>query len=177
MLFLAAEHAANASPTAIELMPAITTLVVFAIFFIALRVVVWPKIAKGLDDRDRKIREEIKAAEEAREQAKAALAESERTIARVREEASRMSAQAKADAKALSDQLNAKAQADALELKTAALRDIDRAKQAALADLHAGAAGLGAAIAGKILRREISVQDQQRLVDESLRELAGAGKH
>jgi len=173
--FLAADH--SASPTAIELMPAITTLVVFAIFFVAIKVVVWPKIAKGLDDRDRKIRDEIRAAEEAREQAKAALAEYERSLATAREEAGRMIAQAKADAKAAGDELRARVQAEAVEMKAGAMRDIDRAKQAALSELHAGAAGLGAAIAGRILRREISVQDQQRLVDESLRELAGAGKN
>ncbi len=53
-------------------------------------------------------------------------------------------------------------------------REIDNAKRAALAELHAEAANLAAEIAGKILQREISTEDQQRLIDESLRELATA---
>ncbi len=46
--------------------------------------------------------------------------------------------------------------------------------RAAITDLHAEAASLAADIAGRILKREISSEDQQRLVDESLGELAGA---
>jgi len=40
--------------------------------------------------------------------------------------------------------------------------------------VHAQTASLATAIAGRILKREITPTDQQRLVDESLRELAGS---
>jgi F0F1-type ATP synthase membrane subunit b/b' len=53
--------------------------------------------------------------------------------------------------------------------------DIESARKAAVADIHASATELAAAVASKILKREINPADQARLVEESLRELDGAG--
>jgi F0F1-type ATP synthase membrane subunit b/b' len=52
-----------------------------------------------------------------------------------------------------------------------ATSDIEAAKSAAVAEIHSEAATLAAAMAGKILRREITPKDQQKLVEESLSEL------
>ena len=51
-------------------------------------------------------------------------------------------------------------------------RTQDAARQAAVNEIHAEASNLAAAIAGKILKREINAGDQQRLVEESLQELS-----
>ena len=75
---------------ALNLLPAITTLVVFLVAFGFLYVKVWPKIIKALDDRQNKIRDEIRSAEEAREQAKEALREYERELASAHREAGEM---------------------------------------------------------------------------------------
>jgi len=164
--------AAEGSPVSVQIAPLITTLVVFVVFFLILAKTVWPKITAGLDDRDRKIREEIESAEEAREQAKAALAEYESSLASARKEAAEMIAHAKSDAKAAADELKRRNEAELVELKQSANREIDAAKQAAINELHAEATTLAVAVAGKIIGREITAEDQQRLVEESLRELA-----
>jgi F-type H+-transporting ATPase subunit b len=57
-------------------------------------------------------------------------------------------------------------------MKNAATADINAAKKAAIGELHAQASTLAVAIAGKILDREISADDQQALVNESLAEMA-----
>src|SRR5688500_9306054 len=87
----AADHAGHAhevtraaGPIDPALLPFITAIVVFGLAFLVLYLLVWPKITKGLDDRDRKIREEIEAAEAARAKANAALAEYERNLASAR---------------------------------------------------------------------------------------------
>jgi F-type H+-transporting ATPase subunit b len=59
-------------------------------------------------------------------------------------------------------------------MKHRATQDLQTAKRAAITELHAEAATLAAQIAAKILQREISADDQQRLVDESLEELTTA---
>src|SRR5262245_38230110 len=123
-------------------LPGVTALVVFAIAFAVLAIWVWPKIAKGLDDRDRKIREEIEAAEEAREQAKEALAEYQQSLASAREEANRMIAQAKSDAKAAAEELRASNQTELAEMKQRATREIESAKQAAINEIYNEASGL-----------------------------------
>jgi F-type H+-transporting ATPase subunit b len=166
--------AADGSITAIELMPAITALVVFVIFFLVLRATVWPKILKGLDERESKIRGEIAAAEEARQRATAALAEYEQNLAAARKEAATMIAQAKADAKAAAAELKARNEAELGELKQRAMRELENARRAAVAELHAESANLAADIAARILKREINADDQKRLADDTLGELAAA---
>ena len=169
---LAADGVEHAEPMAANLMPAIMALVVFAIAFGILATVVWPKITKGLDDRDKKIRDEIQSAEEAREQAKAALDKYEAELANARSEASAMIQQARAEAKATADDLRARNEEELAELRGRATRDIEAAKESAISEIHAEAATLATAIASRILQREISVEDQQRLVNESLQQLS-----
>lgn len=173
MIQILAAEAGERSPVTVELLPFLTMLVVFGIVFMILRAKVWPKITGGLENRERKLREEIRAAEEARESAKRALADYESNLAKAREEANAMIVKAKTDAKAAGDEMRARNQSELTELKTRATKEIESAKVAAIAELHAEAASLAVAVAGKILQREISAQDQQRLVEDSLRELAG----
>ena len=52
------------------------------------------------------------------------------------------------------------------------MADIESAKSAAVAEIHAGLV-LATAVASKILGREITVADQQQLVQESLAEMKG----
>ena len=67
--------------------------------------------------------------------------------------------------------LKAKNEQELAERMQRANADIESAKVAAVAELHGQAAELAANMAGKILGREISVQDQTSLVEESLAEL------
>ena len=182
-LFLAfQEHAeSHAQHTEVidtgDWLPAVTALIVFLAAFGFLYVKVWPTIVKGLDDREAKIRHEIESAEQAREQAKAALAEYEKSLSNAREEANAMITRAKADAKAVAEELRSRNQSEITEMKTRATKEIESAKQAAISSLHAEASNLAISIAGKILEREISPGDQKRMIDDSLHELAKAGKN
>jgi F-type H+-transporting ATPase subunit b len=170
---LAADDPTHAEVMAVHWMPAVTTLVVFLLAFGFLYIKVWPKIIGGLEDRQNKIRQEISNAEKAREKANAALAEYEQELASARQEANELIAQARADAKAVASDLRERNEVELGEMKQRATRDLQNAKRAAIMELHNEAATLATEIAGKILKREISAADQQRLVDESLAELAG----
>ncbi len=178
----AADHAGEAhgafaeGPMAFEWVSFVSSIVVFLIAFLILWRLVWPKITRALDERDRKILDEIQSAEEAREQAKAALFQYERELAGAREEASRMIQSAKADAKATAEELRKRSEQELTDMRGRATREIETAKQAALSEIHAEAATLATSIASRILQREISVDDQRRLVDESLERLSTVGR-
>src|SRR5262245_53530355 len=77
MPLLAAEEGheeVGAIPTVQQgLVTGITAIVVFAVVLAILQVKVWPMITKALDERAAKIKSEIEAAEQARQQAKDAL--------------------------------------------------------------------------------------------------------
>lgn len=149
----------------------ITAIVVFALVAAFLLVFVWPKISKGLDERNAKILGEIEAAEMARKQAKDALEEYQRNLQQARAEASKMIEQTRAQQVELAAQLKAKADAEVSALREKAMKDIDTAKRAAIAEIYGQTASLATGVASKILRREINANDQQRLVEESLGQL------
>ncbi len=167
---------AGGSPTDVQLLTLGTTIVVFAIFFVLTAKFVWPHILKGLNERDQKLRDDLEAAEEARTQAKAALGEYEDELKKARTEAGEMIAKARQDAKAAAEELRANNTRELAEMKSAATTDINAAKKAAIGELHAEASNLAVAIASRILDREISTDDQQALVDESLAEMTGSAK-
>ena len=170
MMFIAAS-----SPVSVQLLTLITTLVVFALFFLAAGKFVWPKILQGLDAREEKLRSDLDAAEEARQQAKDALGEYESELAKARREAGDMIAAARDEAKKAAEELRSRNQVELGAMKKAAGAEIESAKKAAIAELHGEASSLAVAVASRILGREITSDDQQRLVEDSLKELAESG--
>ncbi len=150
---------------------AITALVVFAVVFAVLATKVWPTITKGLDERARKITEEIEAAENARKQAKDALEQYQQSLNQARAEAQKMIEQARAQQVALAAELKAKADVELGQMRERAMRDIEAAKRAAITEMYTQQSILATAVASKILRRELNAGDQDALVQESLREL------
>jgi len=165
---------ASAEGTVTDIFPLtqVTAIVVFVIFlFIAMKFI-WPIILNGLDQREQKLRDDLDAAEEARQQAKAALEEYERALSEAKAEATNMIAKAKQDAKSAAEELRSNNTKELASLKLVAAADIESAKQTAIGELHVEASTLAIAIASKILGREISDLDQQSLLDESLSELS-----
>lgn len=157
--------------------PMIVTLVVFSLLLAVLGKTAWPKIVKGLDDRAGKIRSEIEAAEMAQKQAKAALEQYEKSLGEARAEAQKMITDALAQQQSLVAENKAKAEQELGQMRERARRDIDAARAAAVEEVYAAAVGQAAAMAGKILKREVTPRDQQRLVEESLAELNALGKN
>ena len=149
----------------------ITAIVVFVIVAAILGAFVWPKIAGALDERANKIRSEIESAEFARKQAKDALEQYQKSLADARAEAQKMLEDTKAQQARLAADLKAKADTELGAMRERAMRDIEAAKRAAVGEIYNDASNLATMIAGKILRRQISDNDQQQLVEESLAQL------
>lgn len=149
----------------------ITAIVLFLIVFGLLSTMVWPKIVSGLDERNDKIRGEIAAAEDARKMAKEALNEYEKNLADARAQAQQMLEDTKATQTELAAQLKSRAETELNDMREKAKADIDAAKKQALDELYSQSVNLATVMAGKILQREVSVNDEQRLMEESLAEL------
>ena len=167
---------ASDSPFDINLLTLGTSIVVFVIFLSLAMKLVWPRILKGLDERDEKLRSDLEAAEEASQQAKSALEKYEQELLSARTEAGEMIAKARNDAKAAAEELRANNTRELTELKKAASNEIEAAKKAAIRHLHAEASSLAVAIASKVLGREVAAADQQSLIDESLAKLTRSTK-
>jgi len=172
-LALAAEEVGALPSVKQGLVTGITAIVVFLFVIAVLGAKVWPAISSGLDDRTNKIRSEIEAAEKARKQAAEALAQYEASLAQARTEAAKLIEQTKAQQSQLAAELRAKSEIELNAMRERAVKEIQQAKQAAVAELYTDATNLATMVAGKILKREINSQDQQRLVEESLGQLQG----
>ena len=172
---LGADEEVGALPSVQQgLVTGITALIVFGVVAVILGTQVWPKIAGALAEREKKILDEIKAAEDARSQAKAALEQYEASLAEARAEAQKMLDDTKAQQQQLAAELKAKSDAELAEMKDRARRDIETAKKAALTEIYSEASQLATSVASKILQREITGEDQSRLVEEAMGELAGS---
>ena len=169
---LAAEGGVN--PLEFKLLSYGTAIVVTILLFALLKIMVWPKIISGLDERYAKIRGEIDAAEKARHEAQAAQRKFEEKLQQAQTEAAATIAAAQATARRVSDELRAKNDADLADMKARAVADIQAAKESAVKELNDHAVALATTMASKILRREVSAGDQSRLVTESLAELSRA---
>jgi len=170
MLILAAEQ----SPVNVQLISLITTIVVFLLFFFAAAYLVWPKIMSGLDEREQKIRREIESAEAARAEASDSLKRQEEELNEARRQATAMVAKAKSDAEHHAAELRRKAEDELHSMRTQASKEIRAAKEAAISELNAQAATMATTIAGRILHREISADDQRDLIDDSLKSFAAS---
>ncbi len=153
------------------LMTAIVTLIVFISLILILTKVAWGPIAKGLGDREAKIRRDIEEAEAAHRAASAQLSEYQAQLARAGDEVRAIIEKAQSDAQAAATRIKMQAQQEAEEAKERALRDIEASRKAAVAEIHDYAATLSTSIAEKILRRNLNADDQRELVRSALDQL------
>ncbi|HEY4329787.1 MAG TPA: F0F1 ATP synthase subunit B [Phycisphaerae bacterium] len=152
--------------------PLVVSILIFICLFLVLRKLAWKPISQGLKDRENAIRDSIEAARKAKEEAERTTKELEARMAEAQRASAAQLQQAKADAQKIADTIRAQAEAESAALKDRTLREIDAAKQQAVTEINTHAAVLGTAVARKILQRNVTADDQQRLVEESLSEMA-----
>ena len=167
-----AESAAN--PVAEELHRGTfaATILIFLCLLLILGRTGWKPIMMSLQNREQAIRDSIEAAKKAKEGADQSTRDMQTKMEEVQRQAALQLQQAKADALKIADAMRAQAETDSASIKDRTLREINAAKLQAVAEINAHAAELGTSIARKIFQRNVTADDQQRLVDESLSEMA-----
>lgn len=136
---------------------------------------VWPKVLDGLQAREQKLREDLSNAEQSAKEAAEALAKRQEELANAQKDAQAVIEEAKTSAEQLAAKMKSDAESEIVKMKERATAEIASAKDAALSEVYAQTAELSTQIAGRILKREINVQDQQQLVSDSLAELTKSG--
>ena len=167
---------AGASPGSLvtpDLGTMVWTWATFLLLFLLVKVFAWKPIAKSLEAREERIAGDVKRAEEARAKAEGLVAEYQKRLDQIRGEAQAIIAEGKADAEKVREKILADARTEGERLLAGATRDVTLAKQAALAELRAAAADLAVELSARALGRTLSPQDEQRLRQECLAELAG----
>jgi|GEM_PF-2014140 len=173
---LAADDAAGSDTDSHDPMHLVTLEMVWAvILFLAFAGVlgfkVWPKILGALQAREEKLEGDLVGAEEARVEHEKLVAEYKGKLAEAQKEYQKVIDEARQDAQKIASGLKADTEKEIADLKTRAEADINAAKQQALSEIYAQTAALSTEIAGKILSREVSADEHQALIQESLAKL------
>lgn len=149
----------------------IFTLIVFGLLCAILWKFAWPKITEGLDRREKAIAQARDEALAAKKEAEEVRVKLQSEFAQAQEKIRAMMDEARRDAEVLRAKEREAGTKDAATERDRAKKEIDAAKDAALAEIYQRSVQLAGLMASKAIRKQLSVNDQQRLVEESLAEL------
>ncbi len=123
-------------------------------------------INEVLEKRKAMATAEITEAQKAKEEAHAMKAEYEQNMADAREKANALITSAQKSAALQSEEVIQEANRQAAAIKAKAESDIAQEKKKAVSELKGEIGGIAMEIAGKVIEREISEKDHEKLIDE-----------
>ena len=148
----------------------IVTLATFVILIILLKKFAWGPLKEVMDKRERDINKDIDDAEQAKINAQKLEEENRKTLKETQDEVQRILDDAKVQARKQHEEIIHEANVRANGMIETAQSEINSEKERALADINNQVSELSVLIASKVLRKEISEQDQKDLVEKYLKE-------
>jgi F-type H+-transporting ATPase subunit b len=161
------EAAAN-NPFAGDLGNALWTVIVFGLVLVVLGKFAWGPILSNLQARESFILESLEKAKKEREEAEARLRAYEEKLAAARAEASAIVDEGRRDADVVKRRIEEHARQEADQMIARARREIQIATDTATKELYTLAARLATDMATRIVRKELTPQDHERLIAESI---------
>jgi len=151
----------------------IWTVLTFLVLLTLLAKFAWTPLLQALETRQQGIRKALDDAQAAKQELERLEQESAQIVRRARAEAEAIVTQSRADADRLREEIRQKAKADAEGILRNAERQIQLETGRALQQIRSEAVDLSVSIASKIIQRNISKEDNQRLIDEALKQVEG----
>jgi F-type H+-transporting ATPase subunit b len=155
----------------------IWTIVTFLVLAALLRKFAWRPLLEALDRRQDAIRTSLDEAKTARQELARLNDESARVLAAARAEADAIISRTRADAARAGEEMKQKARADAENIVRNAEREIALETSRALQKVRDEAVDLSVAIASKIIQRNLSKEDNERLIAETLKGIQSSQTH
>jgi F-type H+-transporting ATPase subunit b len=150
----------------------IWTIVTFLVLLTLLAKFAWGPLLKSLATREETIRKSLADAEKARVELERLNQESEAIIRRARVEGEQIIGASRADAERLRGELREKARAEADGIIKNAERQIQLETARAVQQIRNEAADLSVAIASKLIQKNITREDNDKLIQDALSQLA-----
>src|SRR5262245_42040357 len=149
----------------------IWTIVTFLVLVTLLAKFAWGPLLKALEQRQAAIRKSLDDAALAQKQLAEMQQQSEKIVRDARVEADAIISRSRGDAERLREELKQKARAEADTIVKGAERQIQLETGRALQQIRREAADLSVLIASKIIQRNLSKEDNERLIDETIRQV------
>jgi F-type H+-transporting ATPase subunit b len=155
----------------------IFTLIVFGLLCAILYWFAWPKISEGLDRREAAITSARDEAIRVKHEAEEIRVKLQAEFANAHGQIRAMMDEARRDAEVLRAKEREAGQREAAAERDRVKREIETAKDTALQEIYQRSVQLASLMSQKAIRRQLTIEDQNRLLEESLAELkAGAGR-
>jgi len=149
----------------------IWTIVTFLVLLTLLAKFAWGPLLQALAAREETIRKSLDDAEKARTELERLNQQSEAIVRQARVEAESIVAASRADAERLRGELREKARAEADGIVRNAERQIQLETARALEQIRNEAADLSVAIASKLIQKNLTREDNERLIQDALKQL------
>ncbi len=148
----------------------IIQLVLFLVLLWLLKKFAWGPLMGIMQERENHIAGEIDAAEKSRTEASKYLEEQRELLKEARQEALTLIESAKKQGDDQRSQIILEARQESERLKESAKREIETQKDQAMAALREQVASLSVMIASKVIEKELSVEDQEQLINDYIKE-------
>ncbi|WP_246050166.1 F0F1 ATP synthase subunit B [Aquibacillus sediminis] len=143
----------------------------FLILLALLKKFAWGPMLDKMEERENHIANEIDVAEKNRTEAEKASREAAEQLKQTRQEAQAIIEEAKRAGQDQEKEIIEAANQAAERIKQSAREDIEQEKESAIKALQDQVATLSVQIASKVIEKEISAQDQEKLISEYIKEV------
>jgi F-type H+-transporting ATPase subunit b len=152
------------------------TILTFLLLLFLLTKFAWRPLLKALESRQDSIRKALDDAQQAKQELERLHAESAEMIRQSRVEADAIVTRSRADAERLREEMKQKARGEADAIVKNAERQIQLETGRALQQIRREAVDLSVMIASKLIQRNLTKEDNERLIEEALSQVDGT-KH
>jgi F-type H+-transporting ATPase subunit b len=173
---LYAAEEAPLSPFAGNVGNAVWTLAIFVIVLIVLGKFAWGPVLALLQQREEFIHRSLSDAKRDREEAEARLKDYAAKLQSAQREAVAILEEARRDAERLREELRGRAKTEADTLIRNAERQVQLETTRALQQIRQEAVDLSVAIASRLLQRNISKEDNERLIADALKQIESSAR-
>ncbi|MCP4200917.1 MAG: F0F1 ATP synthase subunit B [bacterium] len=150
---------------------AVWTLLIFGAVLVVLGKYAWGPLLDALQKREQFIHDSLAEAKRDREEAEKRLEEHTSQLNQARAEATELVEEGRRDAKAVKARIEEEAREESQKILDRAKREIELAKQTAIKELYTSSASLATEMASRILRKELSTAEKEKMIARSLDEL------
>lgn len=150
---------------------AIWTLVIFLLAVFILGKFAWGPLLSTLQEREGFIRDSLTSAKKDRDEAEERLKEYTAKLEEARAEATGIVEEGRRDAEVVKAKIEEDARDEAGKMIERAKREIEVAKSTAIRELYETSASLATGVASRVIKREVSDEDHERLVKDAVEQL------
>ena len=149
----------------------IWTILVFVVLLTLLKKFAWGPLLAALEERQEGIRKSLDDAAQARKELEQVQSDAEAILVKARAEADSILSETRSDAAKVRDDLRQQAQNEAQSIVQNAERQIQLETDRAVLQIREEAVELSLSIASKLIRRNLTKEDNQALIDEALQQI------